>query len=74
MMHIARLRTLEDHGDRRALLCPDQILLYSRNGQQRRDRNVVFVHAAIGKDQNIRAGVIRLVAGDKQPLQRKRER
>ena len=74
MVHIARLCAFEDDGDRGALLRAHQILLHGGDRQQRRDGDMVLIHAAVGEDEDVRARVIRLVTGDEKPVERKRER
>ena len=74
VVHIARLCAFEDDGDRGALLRAHQILLHGGDRQQRRDGDMVLIHAAVGEDEDVRARVIRLVAGDEKPVERKRER
>ena len=69
MVHIARLRALEDDGDRGAFLGADQILFDRRNRKQRRHGNVVLVHAAVGQNDDIRAVAIGAVTFDKQLVQ-----
>ena len=70
VMHIARLGALQNDGDRRALLCADQILLDGRDGKQRRYGDMVFIHAAVGQNDDVCAVAIGAVALDKKLVQR----
>ena len=74
MVHVARLGALKDQGDRRALFRADKILLHGGHCQQRRDGDVVLIHTAVGENEDICPGVIRLITGNKQPVERKRKR
>lgn len=53
MMHIARFAAFKDDGNSRAPLGAHQMLLHCRNCEQRGNRNMIFIHAAIGEDDNI---------------------
>ncbi len=70
MMHLARLAGFQHDGKRRSLLRLDQILMHSRHGKQRRNRHMVFIHAAVCQHKNIYTITVRLVDLHKQPLNR----
>ena len=53
MMHLSRLPALQDHGDRRPLLCAHQVLLESGHCQKRRDRHMVLIHIPVCQDQDV---------------------
>ena len=74
MMHRARLGAFQNDRDRRALFRADQMLLHRRDGKKARDGNVVFVHTAVGQNQNVRAVSIRAVALHIQPVERALQR
>ena len=74
MVHVARLGTLKDQRDRRALFRAYKILLHGRHCQQGRNGNVVLIHTAVGEDEDVCPRVICLITGDKQPVERKRKR
>ena len=54
LMHIAYLAALEDQRYGGSLTCMDQMLLYRRHRQQRRDRYMILIHSAIGQDDYVR--------------------
>ena len=74
MMHRARLGAFQNDRDRRALFRADQMLFHRRDGKKTRDGDVVFVHAAVGQNQNVRAVSIRAVALHIQPVERAHQR
>ena len=74
MVHVARLGAFQNERNGRMLFRLDQILLQARHGQQRRNGDVVFIHAAVGQDDDIRARAECLVAGNEQPVERQRQR
>ena len=55
VMHLPGLPGFQDHGNRGPLLGPHQMLLQSGQRQKRRHGDMVFVHAAVGEDQDIGA-------------------
>ena len=74
MVHRARLRALENEGERRALFGADEIFLHRGHREQGGDRHVVFVHAAVGENEDVRPLLIGPVAGHKEALHRRLQR
>ena len=70
VVHGAGFGAFEDQGEGRALFGADKILLDGRDRQQRGDGDVVFVHAAVREDQDVRPLLVGPVAGDKEALDR----
>ena len=70
VVHVAGLAALQDHGDGGALLGAHQVLLQRGDRQQRGNGHVVFIHAAVGQDQDVRAVAVGPVAADEQAIQR----
>ncbi len=71
MMHLARLAALDDQADAGALTQPDQVLMNRAERQQRRDRRVGLIHAAVADDQNDLAGGHRLLGPAAQVVERR---
>ena len=55
MMHLSRFTGFQNDGHSRTLLGAYQVLMYRRNGKKGRYRNMVCIHAPVGKNQDIRA-------------------
>ena len=55
LVHIARFAGLQNDGDLRALFGPDQMLLHGGYRQERRNRHMVLIHAAVGEDDDVLA-------------------
>ena len=53
VMHLARLAALEDQADLGARAFADQVMMHAGDRQQRRDRRVVAVDAAVGQDDEV---------------------
>jgi hypothetical protein len=53
VMDLARLAALQDEADPGARALADQVVVNTRDGQERRDRGVVAVDAAVGQDDEI---------------------
>ena len=53
MMNLSRLAGFQDNSKRSTLFRLYKVLMYCRNSQQRRNRHMVFIHASVGKHQNI---------------------
>ncbi|MPM52524.1 hypothetical protein SDC9_99284 [bioreactor metagenome] len=70
MMHVPRLRAFQNHGQGGALLGAHQMLLQGGNRQKGGDGHVVFIHAPVGENQDIRPLAVSPVAVDKQAVQR----
>ena len=70
MVHLARFRTFQNNRDRRALLCPHEILLQSGHCEDRRNRHMVFIHSTVRQDKNICPLFIGFVTLDKEALYR----
>ena len=62
----ARLRRLQNDGDCRPLLRPDQVMLNGGNSEKGRNCDVVLVHSAVGEDDDIRPVPVGLVHFDVQ--------
>ncbi len=63
VVHLPRLRGLDDERHARSLLRADQMLLHRRHSEQRRDRHMVLIHAAVREDHDVHAlavGAVRL--------------
>ena len=63
VVHLPRLRGLDDQRHARSLLRADQMFLHRRYRQQRGDRHMVLIHAAIREDHDVHAlavGAVRL--------------
>ena len=70
VVNVAGLAALQNDGNGGALLGAHQMLLQRRHRQQRRDGHMVFIHAAVGQDQDVGAVAVGAVAADEQPVQR----
>ena len=53
MMNLSRLAGFQNNSKRSTLFRLYKVLMYCRNSQQRRNRHMVFIHASVGKHQNI---------------------
>ena len=70
LMHIPRFTALQHDRDRRLFLRAHQMLFQRRHRQQRRDRQMFLIHAAIAQDQDVGTAGHGLITADKQHLQR----
>ncbi len=68
-MHFARLAGLNHQAAAGARFFPDQMMMHIAHRQQRRDRHVLLIHAAIGKHQDRDAVLDRLAGFGSQFLQ-----
>ena len=71
LMYIAGFATLQQHGYRGAFLFTHQMLLQRGNGQQRGYGHVRFIQTAVGQNDDVRALLIRMIAGVEQGMQRR---
>ena len=69
LVDIPGLAALQDQGDGCAPLGQDQVLLHAGNRQQGRDGHMIFIHAAVGQDDDIAAGSRRPVHADVELVQ-----
>ena len=53
VMHLARVAGLQRQRHLHAQALADQVVMQAGDGQQRRDRRVFLVHAAIGEDEDV---------------------
>ena len=53
VVDLPRLRSFQHQRDRRPLFGPDQVFGDGRNRQQRGDRHMVFIHPAVGEDDDV---------------------
>ena len=57
VMHFARFAGFEHQADPRAGALADQMMMQAGNGQQRGDGRISAIDAAVGQDQDGRAGL-----------------
>ena len=69
-MNVARLCAFKYYRKRRALFGAYKVLLNSRNRQKRRNCNVVFINAAVGKYEYVSALFVSAVTLHKQVVER----
>ncbi|MPN03841.1 hypothetical protein SDC9_151075 [bioreactor metagenome] len=69
VVHVAGLRALQNHRDGGSLLGVHQVLLQRGNGQQGGDGHMVFVHAPVRKNHDVRPAAVGPVHLDEQPVQ-----
>ena len=69
VVDVPGLGALQDHGDGRALLGADQVLLQGRHGQQGGNGHVVLVHAPVREDDDIGPVAVGPVAVDEEMVQ-----
>ena len=74
VVHIPRLRALQNDGDGGALLGADQVLFQCGHRQQGRDGHMVFIHPPVGQDQDIGARPVGPVALQEELIQRRFQR
>ncbi len=70
MMHLTRFAGLDDEADRRAQAATNEMMMHGRSGEQRRDRNAIRPHHAVGEDDDVIAAVHRLFGALAEPVQR----
>jgi len=70
VVNVARLRAFQNDGNGRALFCFDEILLKSRNREQGRYGNPVFVHTPVGENKDVCTIPKCLVAGHEELVER----
>ena len=54
MVNLTRFTTLKDHSHCSSLFRLDQMLLHCRYSKQRRDSYMIFIHATVRQNQDIR--------------------
>ena len=69
LVDVPGLSAFQNQGYLRSLFCAHQMLLHGGDCQQRRNRHMVLVHSAVGKNQDIRSLPVSPVAGKFQLLQ-----
>ena len=70
LVGVSGLAALQNYGHRRAALAADQMLLKCGHRQQRGNRHVILVHAAVGEDHHVCAAFVGRVAGAEHALHR----
>ena len=70
MVDLARLARLEDEADAGPRALAEEVVLDGREGEERRDRGVRLVVAAVGEDQDVVPLGDRLAAPPPQVLDR----
>ncbi len=71
MMHLARFAGLDHQAGRGAQAFADQMMMYRRGREQRRDRNPRRRHFAVGDDEDVVLAAHRLGSLAAQPLERR---
>ena len=69
-MHLARFAGLEHEADARARAFANEVVMNARDCEERGDGRVVFVHATVGEDDDVRAVLDGLGRGFAQVVHR----
>ena len=70
MMHLTRLTGFQDHGKGGSFSRINQMMMYGRYCQQRRDSHMVLIHATVRQDDDIHTVSVGTVNLDKQTVDR----
>ena len=69
VMHLTRLTGLDHETNGRAQTLADQVMMHSRSGEQRRDRNAIRPHKTVGQHDDVVAAAHRVLCALAQAVE-----